>query len=720
MAHSSVKIDPLAAASPDARVAAKPGAQRPYAPISQFLERPDRSGRRTSRVLPRRLWRRLRSDPHVLLAIAIAVPAIAIESIVGMAPTRLAVVAATLLITGQIALGAWRRAPTWLPQLRLAAALAFVLLVNAEVRNDATGPLRALIVPIVVMAAASGGRGGLAVALAGIVATLVPMFTDPLTDTLRQRTVALAACEIVLVVGSRRLVASLERTTERLRSTRVRDRRRARQLGAVELVGRALARQGPTPQVLDDVMELLERTFGFTYPSVYTWDGSVLRLGAQRNYRTPFHVITPDSGVLGRVVRSHEPAFVPDVQEDPDYRSAEPSVVSEISIPLLNDGELLGILNAEAAGPRRLDNEDFATMKIVADRVAAALALGRERQKLTERAALLDRLTAFSASLNVTLDPAAVRQAVVTGAAAVIDGDMIVLTLLDVESGEYRAAAMDGGDDRALGARILPGEGISGRAIAEKTLVVDPHLDRARFPRATQSARLPDVIAAMAVPLVRDETVSGALAWFRGDTARLFTDQEREMASILGAQVALALANASLHHDAQQAATTDALTGLPNRRSFDAEIDRMMAVRSRIPVAERRALSLILFDLDHFGNVNKQHGHQVGDLVLVAFADALRSRVRETDVVARHGGEEFLVVLDGATRDDAVRLAEEIRIVFRAGSVLRPDGTAVACTVSAGCASLEPTQSSSTVLLERADVGLGLAKEGGRNRVVAA
>jgi diguanylate cyclase (GGDEF)-like protein len=78
------------------------------------------------------------------------------------------------------------------------------------------------------------------------------------------------------------------------------------------------------------------------------------------------------------------------------------------------------------------------------------------------------------------------------------------------------------------------------------------------------------------------------------------------------------------------------------------------------------------------------------------------------------------VVLDGATRDDAVRLAEEVRVAFAARSVLRPDGTAVTCTVSAGCASLEPSQSSSTMLLERADVGLGLAKEGGRNRVVAA
>src|SRR5215212_7367142 len=106
MAHSSVNMDPVAAAATDARVAANSTARLPYAPIAQFLERRDRATRRTTRVGPRRLWRRLRSDPHVLLAIAIAVPAIVVESIVATAPTRLAVLLGTMLVTGQIALGA--------------------------------------------------------------------------------------------------------------------------------------------------------------------------------------------------------------------------------------------------------------------------------------------------------------------------------------------------------------------------------------------------------------------------------------------------------------------------------------------------------------------------------------------------------------------------------------------------------------------------------------
>jgi diguanylate cyclase (GGDEF)-like protein len=706
---------------------------RPYAPISQVFE--DARGRDLRlagqhRQLPSvalrafsrgLIWQRVKRDSNLLLALAIAIPVVLVEAISGMAPTRLALGTATLFLAGQLALSLIRPAPTWLAPLRLAASLAFVLFVNAAVHTEESGPLRILLVPIVALAAANGGRGGSVVAAAGIGATFAPLLYEPMTDVLRQRTLALAASEVVLALGSRQLVLSLRHTTERLRNAGVRVRRRARQLSAVELVGQTLAREGPTPGTFDRVMDLLEGTFGYTYPSYYSWDaaGGILRLEAQRGYATPIHTLPRDRGVMGRVVRSRKPVFLPDVRNDPDFVSADPSVVSEISIPLLADADVLGILNVEAARTKRLDGEDFGLLQIVADRLAASVALGRERQKLTERAALLDRLMTFSARLNETLDPVAIHSTVTRGAARVIDADMVTLTMLEPQSGEYRVAAIEGGDETLLGARILPGEGVSGGAMAARAVVVDDNLERARFPRATAGARIADVISAMGVPLTRDEAVTGALGWYREDR-RPFTEQEREVAVLVAAQVSLATANASLHHAAQHAATTDALTGLHNRRYFDAAIERMMALRNRVPVVDRRPISVILFDLDHFGAVNKQHGHQVGDRVLVEFAETLRSRVRDSDLVARHGGEEFLVVLDGATSDDAVRLANDVRIAFEGRRVARADGTTISCSVSAGCAALKPSQASAAILLQRADVGLGMAKEAGRNRVVAA
>lgn len=88
--------------------------------------------------------------------------------------------------------------------------------------------------------------------------------------------------------------------------------------------------------------------------------------------------------------------------------------------------------------------------------------------------------------------------------------------------------------------------------------------------------------------------------------------------------------------------------------------------------------------------------------------------------MARYGGEEFVVILDGAARDEAVRLADDIRLAFRQGSIdAAGEGTTIT-TVSAGCASLDRSEILGAVLLERADVGLAMAKAGGRDQVVAA
>jgi diguanylate cyclase (GGDEF)-like protein len=146
----------------------------------------------------------------------------------------------------------------------------------------------------------------------------------------------------------------------------------------------------------------------------------------------------------------------------------------------------------------------------------------------------------------------------------------------------------------------------------------------------------------------------------------------------------------------------------------------MSAARARQAPEERRPVATILFDLDHFGDLNNRHGHLAGDAVLRAFSGLLAGRFRSSDLVARYGGEEFLVVLDGASRDDAVRAAEEIRIAFRDLDVPIAGGAALRATVSAGCAALDPSVAGLDVMVEVADVGLAMAKAGGRDQVVAA
>jgi diguanylate cyclase (GGDEF)-like protein len=661
----------------------------------------------------------LRRDPLLLLSVAIAVPVIGVDLLDPPANVLPSVVLTAVFVVVQAALSRARALSRAMPLLRFGLCLGFLVAASLAIDTHGGWPLLALTIPVVALAAAFGDESAW-VAVGAVAITLVPILTPATAGDVRRRLIALTMASAVTAIGSRRVVASLERSRDRLRRAHTLQRRRARQLAAVETVGEILAREGPTPAAFDAVMGLLVDTFGYRYPSIYVWDGHVLRIGAQRNYATPIEEFPMDLGVIGRVARTLEPAFLPDISMDPDYVAASSTITGEMSVPLVGDGELLGVLNVEMDGPERLDGDDFSTMKIVADRLAVALALGRERQKLTERARLMSELVAFSNSLVSSLDPAAVHEQVAAGASRVISGDMVILVLRDPATQEYRTVQVAGGDPGVLGVRIQPGEGVTGRAILEGALVLEDHLERRAFPVGARQAKVADTLAAMSAPLAGELGVTGALSWFRADLQRPFTAQEREVAALLAGQVGLAIANAELHHATEVAAVTDPLTGLSNRRYFDAAMARAEAARRREAEGARRARSVIVFDLDHFGLVNKRHGHLVGDRILRGFADVVRSRARASDLLARYGGEEFILVLDGATRNEAVRLANEIRELFAGLPFELADGSTLDCTVSAGCAALAPSETEGALLIERADVGLAMAKSSGRNRVVAA
>jgi len=163
--------------------------------------------------------------------------------------------------------------------------------------------------------------------------------------------------------------------------------------------------------------------------------------------------------------------------------------------------------------------------------------------------------------------------------------------------------------------------------------------------------------------------------------------------------------------ESQLASETDPLSGLANRRGFDrladAALDR--ARRSGLPIAAA------LFDLDHFKRVNDTFGHATGDGVIAAFAAALRATAPGAAVIARQGGEEFVMLIEGATSRSAWLAAEAVRIRTAAG--LGADLPAM--TVSAGVAQLHPGEGLSD-LLRRADQATYQAKNTGRDRICLA
>lgn len=158
---------------------------------------------------------------------------------------------------------------------------------------------------------------------------------------------------------------------------------------------------------------------------------------------------------------------------------------------------------------------------------------------------------------------------------------------------------------------------------------------------------------------------------------------------------------------------TDALTGLPNRRELDEVLERELR-RSR---RYETPFAVAIGDVDRFKSVNDEHGHAVGDAVLIEVANAMHSVVRETDCGGRFGGEEFLAILGNNDVRGARIFAERWREAVESIRVPLASGASLGTTISVGIAAWTPQRGSAAEIVERADEALYLAKEMGRNRV---
>lgn len=210
------------------------------------------------------------------------------------------------------------------------------------------------------------------------------------------------------------------------------------------------------------------------------------------------------------------------------------------------------------------------------------------------------------------------------------------------------------------------------------------------------------------VPLIAAGTVIGALIVTATAIHPESMDRLEEAASVFGPVLAglrsFELASAHAH--------TDTLTGLPNRRAAEEDVERLSALARR----SAQALTLLRVDVDGMLALNDRVGHETGDSVIVSLASLLRARLRASDVVARIGGDEFLVLLPNTSPEAGVALAEGLRSLT---GELTPLDALDQLTVSVGVASFPLDAESPRDLLDAAERALSSAKSAGGNRVFA-
>lgn len=184
------------------------------------------------------------------------------------------------------------------------------------------------------------------------------------------------------------------------------------------------------------------------------------------------------------------------------------------------------------------------------------------------------------------------------------------------------------------------------------------------------------------------------------------------LVSLIARELGGVIKIATLVEDSQRLATTDSLTGLMNRRAFVAAAEREIE-RSERTEAD---LAVLLLDVDQFKQINDRLGHATGDVVLAALGSLLPRHARPYDVIARWGGEEFVLALPNTSSNDARSVAERLRRMIADADVRAPNGESVPVTVSIGVAARRKGESLDA-MLDRADCAMYAAKTSGRNRV---
>lgn len=261
-----------------------------------------------------------------------------------------------------------------------------------------------------------------------------------------------------------------------------------------------------------------------------------------------------------------------------------------------------------------------------------------------------------------------------------------------------------------------------------------PDVERARLQAVEQARKvnlgaaqiaaildaLPGQVASVAEALNSDVGELLDLDALRNDAGRLLSEINQQYEGVIRKLAELLAEKEKLTEDLGKAnetlasmARTDALTGLPNRRALEDELNRSAARASR----DGSWLSLLAMDVDHFKSFNDTHGHAAGDAVLATVGRILVEQCRKGDMPARYGGEEFTVILPNTNPLGASVVAERIRRAFEASETLF-DGRTLRVTMSLGVASAQGQAINPVgVLAARADEALYSAKRGGRNRV---
>jgi diguanylate cyclase (GGDEF)-like protein len=369
-----------------------------------------------------------------------------------------------------------------------------------------------------------------------------------------------------------------------------------------------------------------------------------------------------------------------------------------------SDGSLGVLAAGDFDRENTIDQRQFALLQVLADEAAGAIENARLFQKERRRSSHLALLNELAQKAASVLNPNELLNSICGEVRGAFNHDLARIEVLDLQDSELIVEAQAGYGAELLGRRARCGEGLSGAAATSR----EPVLANSVLRDHRYVALHPGVRSSLSLPLRYRDNLLGVLS-LESFREHSFPQQDVLTLQSLADQLALALHNARAYQSALDQAITDGLTGLKTHRYFMEALDGEWRRSART----RRAFSVIMMDLDGFKRVNDRGGHLEGDKVLAAVATLLDARSRQSNVVARYGGDEFALLMPETSAEQAEILAERLRAAVEADHFLH----AHAVTASFGIATYPDHGPTQAEILRVADSGMYLAKHHSGNCV---
>ncbi|MBI1801465.1 MAG: GAF domain-containing protein, partial [Chloroflexi bacterium] len=486
-------------------------------------------------------------------------------------------------------------------------------------------------------------------------------------------------------------------------------------------IGRRAATTLELKALLRDVVEYICHELRYHTAMVFFAEGDTLILqavaGGFAASGPPDYRQSTSQGVMGWVALNRKPRRVNRISEDPQFIDpAGVGVQSEVAVPLIARGEVIGVLDVESDKPDQFAESDVVLLSTIGDQVAQAIANSRSYEAEQRRASQLTIIARVGREITSLLD---LHELLDRAVRLISDGfgyETVHIFTADHERGVARLVAAsnhphDDPPDSELTLRIGE-QGLIGKAIGERRAILENNVPQ--NPDYYSTPQLTGVQSEMVVPIRLGNQVIGALD-AQDKRLNAFGEDDLFIMQTLADQLAVAVANAELHMAAEQRARTDSLTGVYNHGHFLEELHK--AIESSR--AGSASLSLIMFDIDHFKLYNDRYGHVMGDRVLTAAVQSIHQNIKHGDLIGRWGGEEFGIALLCANSEAALLVAERIRRTLANFPLVDREGRSIEKpTASQGIAVFPDHADSFEQLVDLADRMLYRAKGKGRDRVV--